>query len=289
MKFCPNCGTQTDDSHPFCSKCGYKFAPVQQNPNAFAYQTPPVQTNPQMPIKKKKSKAPLIIAIVAVVVLAVLAALFFFTNVFGNHVVQVKCITCYLHGERTYEIKCEFDRNGDMVKKTDSRYTHAGKHKYIYLKFIWNYEYDGKHNMTGCALTMISYDDLGQPGPPSTWEYDVEGYKEDGLWYYDRYDKDHNYGGTWVYDKHRMLIQEFDEDGQMTYEAEYKYDFLGKIVSLNEISYPENPAPQTMTMEFEYDGDKMTGTYTDASNWDEYEESYENSEVVYDWNFYYFW
>ena len=91
-----------------------------------------------MPIKNKKSKAPLIIAIVAVVVLAVLAALFFFTNVFGNHVVQVKCITCYLHGERTYEIKCEFDRNGDMVKKTDSRYTHAGKHKYIYLKFIWN-------------------------------------------------------------------------------------------------------------------------------------------------------
>ena len=70
MKFCPNCGKQTDDIHPFCSGCGYKFPAAAPSNNAYAYQTPPTQP----PVKTKKSKTPLVIIIAVIAVLAIAAA-----------------------------------------------------------------------------------------------------------------------------------------------------------------------------------------------------------------------
>ncbi len=285
MKFCPNCGTQTDDSHPFCSKCGYKFAPVQQNPNAFAYQTPPVQTNPQMPIKKKKSKAPLIIAIVAVVVLAVLAALFFFTNVFGNHVVQLAKCKHIQFGEVRKTVEREYDGNGDMISQIICNYYFDTGD--LDCKFVITYEYDGKHNLIGYTEKVTSYDDSGKAGETDVRKYDVEGYKEDGFWYYDVYDEYHNFMRTDVYDKHRNLIRQLDKDGYISYEAEYEYDFYGRILSLEETWYYEDSDSESNTIEFEYDGDKMIGTLT--SDYDGNAIPAEYLEFVFDWNFYYFW
>ena len=54
MKFCPNCGKQTDDAHPFCSSCGYRFSAAAPTNNAYAYQTPPTTEYAQAPVKSKK-------------------------------------------------------------------------------------------------------------------------------------------------------------------------------------------------------------------------------------------
>ena len=113
MKFCPNCGKQSDDIHPFCSGCGYKFPAAVPSNNAYAYQTPPTQP----PVKTKKSKTPLIIIIAVIAVLAIAAALFLVTNIFGNHVIQATEVRIYNDGELSYKYEREFDSNGDMTEE----------------------------------------------------------------------------------------------------------------------------------------------------------------------------
>lgn len=277
MKFCPNCGKQTDDAHPFCSGCGYKFPAAAPTNSAYAYQTPP--TRP--PVKTKKSKTPLIIVIAVVAVLAIAAALFFVTNIFGNHVMQVTEGRIYSDGVVSMKIEREFDSNGDWTKKTEYHYNDDGT---LYAKRVFTYEYDGKHNMTAFTSKTTYSDGNSNEGETYKTSYEVKAYKEDGLWYYELYDEDGTLLATDVYDKHRELIQEL-EDGEIESETEYEYDFFGRILS--ERTTYESGYWYEIT--YEYDGNEMIGKYSDASDWDEDTGFYESYEEVYEWHFYYFW
>lgn len=282
MKFCPNCGKQTDDIHPFCSGCGYKFPAAAPSNNAYAYQTPPTQP----PVKIKKSKTPLIIIIAVIAVLAIAAALFFVTNIFGNHVMLATEVRRYNDGELSLKQEREFDSNGDMTELVEYYYDEYGD---VYLKAVVTYEYDGKHNRTGYTIKSVYYDEYGDVEDTYESEYNIEAYKEDGLWYYEVYDEDGDFCWTEVYDKHRELVQELDEDGNITYKAEYKYDIFGRPVSLKEKYYEDNVCTEWIELEFEYDGAEMIGTFSDASDWDENSSFYKGYESVYEWHFYYFW
>lgn len=279
MKYCPNCGKQTDDAHPFCSGCGYKFPAAAPINNAYAYQTPPTQP----PVKTKKNKTPLIIVIAVVAVLAIAAALFFVTNIFGNHVMQVTEIRIYNDGELSVKREREFDSNGDMTEEINYYYDEYGD---VYHKIVVNYEYDGKHNWTGYNVKSIYYDEYGDVEDTYEDEYNIESHKEDGLWYYELYDEDGTLLSTDVYDKHRELVQRLDEDGNVTCESEYEYDIFGRLISVRDESYDVDAWYE---IEYEYDGNEMIRTYSDAHDWDYMTDFYENYEAVYEWHFYYFW
>ena len=279
MKFCPNCGKKADDIHPFCSGCGYKFPAAAPSYDAYAYQTPPTQP----PVKTKKSKTPLIIIIAVIAVLAIAAALFFVTNIFGNHVMLATEVRIYDDGELSVKCEREFDSNGDMTEQVNYYYDEYGD---VYCKDIYTYEYDGKHNRTGCTYKAVAYDQYGDVAATYEYERNIEAYKEDGLWYYEVYDEDGDLIRTEVYDKHRELVQELDEDGNITYKAENKYDIFGRLISIKDKDYEDNTWTE---LEFEYDGGEMIGTYSDASDWDENSSYYKGNEFVYEWHFYYFW
>ena len=282
MKFCPNCGKQTDDIHPFCSGCGYKFPAAAPSNNAYAYQTPPTQP----PVKTKKSKTPLIIIIAVIAVLAIAAALFFVTNIFGNHVMLATEFRRYNDGELSFKCEREFDSNGDMTEQVNYYYDEYGD---VWLKDVVTYEYDGKHNRTGYTIKSVRYDEYGDVEDTYEHEYNIEAYKENGLWYYEVYDEDGDLSWTEVYDKHRELVQELDEDGNITYKAEYKYDIFGRLISIKDKYYEDNICTEWTEREFEHDGGEMIDTYSDASDWDENSSSYKGYEAVYEWHFYYFW
>lgn len=282
MKFCPNCGKQTDDIHPFCSGCGYKFPAAAPSNNAYAYQTPPTQP----PVKTKKSKTPLIIIIAVIAVLAIAAALFFVTNIFGNHVMLATEVRRYHDGELSFKSEREFDSNGDMTEQVNYYYDEYGD---VYRKDVYTYEYDGKHNRTGYTIKSVRYDEYGDVEDTYEHEYNIEAYKENGLWYYEVYDEDGDLSWTEVYDKHRELVQELDEDGNITYKSEYKYDIFGRLISIKDKYYEDNISTEWTEREFEHDGGEMIETYSDASDWDEYSSYYKGYEIVYEWHFYYFW
>lgn len=282
MKFCPNCGKQTDDIHPFCSGCGYKFPAAAPSNNAYAYQTPPTQP----PVKTKKSKTPLIIIIAVIAVLAIAAALFFVTNIFGNHVIQATEVRIYNDGELSLKSEREFDSNGDMTEQVNYYYDEYGD---VYRKDVYTYEYDGKHNRTGYTIKSVRYDEYGDVEDTYEHEYNIEAYKENGLWYYEVYDEDGDLSWTEVYDKHRELVQELDEDGNITYKSEYKYDIFGRLISIKDKYYEDNICTEWTEREFEHDGGEMIDTYSDASDWDEDSSYYKGYEAVYEWHFYYFW
>lgn len=282
MKFCPNCGKQTDDIHPFCSGCGYKFPAAAPSNNAYAYQTPPTQP----PVKTKKSKTPLIIIIAVIAVLAIAAALFFVTNIFGNHVIQATEVRIYNDGELSLKSEREFDSNGDMTEQVNYYYDEYGD---VYRKDVYTYEYDGKHNRTGYTIKSVRYDEYGDVEDTYEHEYNIEAYKENGLWYYEVYDEDGDLSWTEVYDKHRELVQELDEDGNITYKSEYKYDIFGRLISIKDKYYEDNICTEWTEREFEHDGGEMIDTYSDASDWDEDSSFYKGYEAVYEWHFYYFW
>ena len=282
MKFCPNCGKQTDDIHPFCSGCGYKFPAAAPSNNAYAYQTPPTQP----PVKTKKSKTPLIIIIAVIAVLAIAAVLFFVTNIFGNHVIQATEFRRYYDGELLLKREREFDSNGDMTEQVIYSYDEYGD---VDFKEVRTYEYDGKHNRTGCTNKSVYYDEYGDVERSYEDKYNIEAYKEDGLWYYEVYDGNGHLSRTEVYDKHGELVQQLDEDGNIYYKAECKYDIFGRLISLKEKYYEDNICTEWYEYEFEYDGGEMIGTFSDASDWDEYSSIYKDNEFVYEWHFYYFW
>ena len=282
MKFCPNCGKQTDDIHPFCSGCGYKFPAAAPSNNAYAYQTPPTQP----PVKAKKSKTPLIIIIAVIAVLAIAAVLFFVTNIFGNHVMLATEERRYLDGELWLKCEREFDSNGDMTEEVIYFYDEYGD---VYCKDIYTYEYDGKHNRTGYTIKSVRYDEYGDVEDTYEYEYNIEAYKEDGLWYYEVYDEDGDLSWTEVYDKHGQLVQRLDEDGNITFKNEYKYDIFGRLISLKAKNYEDNICTEWYELEFEYDGGEMIGTFSDADYWDENSSAYKGFEFVYEWHFYYFW
>ena len=283
MKFCPNCGKKADDIHPFCSGCGYKFPAAAPSNNAYAYQTPPTQP----PVKTKKSKTPLIIIIAVIAVLAIAAALFFVTNIFGNHVMLATEERRYLDGELWLKCEREFDSNGDMTEEVIYFYDEYGD---VYCKDIYTYEYDGKHNRTGYTNKSVYYDEYGDVEDTYEYEYNIEAYKEDGLWYYEVYDEDGDLSWTEVYDKHGQLVQRLDEDGNITFKNEYKYDIFGRLISLKAKSYEDNICTEWYEQEFEYDGGEMICTFSDASSdWDEDSSFYNGFEAVYEWHFYYFW
>ena len=282
MKFCPNCGKQTDDIHPFCSGCGYKFPAAAPSNNSYAYQTPLTQP----PVKTKKSKTPLIIIIAVIAVLAIAAVLFFVTNIFGNHVILATEVRRYNDGELSSKCEREFDSNGDMTEEVIYFYDEYGD---VYCKDIYTYEYDGKHNRTGYTNKSVYYDEYGDVEDTYEYEYNIEAYKEDGLWYYEEYDQDGDLIWTEVYDKHGNLVQELDEDGNIIYKSEYKYDIFGRLISLKAKSYEDNICTEWYELEFEYDGGEMIGTYSDADDWDEDSSFYKGFEFVYEWHFYYFW
>ena len=283
MKFCPNCGKKADDIHPFCSGCGYKFPAAAPSNNAYAYQTPPTQP----PVKAKKSKTPLIIIIAVIAVLAIAAALFFVTNIFGNHVMLATEERRYLDGEPWLKCEREFDSNGDMTEEVIYFYDEYGD---VYCKDIYTYEYDGKHNRTGYTNKSVYYDEYGDVEDTYEYEYNIEAYKEDGLWYYEVYDEDGDLSWTEVYDKHGQLVQRLDEDGNITFKNEYKYDIFGRLISLKAKSYEDNICTEWYEQEFEYDGGEMICTFSDASSdWDEDSSFYNGFEAVYEWHFYYFW
>lgn len=277
MKFCPNCGKQTDDIHPFCSGCGYKFPAAAPTNNAYAYQTPPTQPS----VKTKKNKTPLIIIIAVVAVLAVAAALFFVTNIFGNHVMLATEVNVYDDGELWLKIEREFDGNGDMTEEIRYYYEYGE----VNNKVIYTYEYDGKHNRTGYNVESIYYDEYGDVEDTYESEYNIEAYKEDGLWYYEIYNEDGDLRWTEVYDKHRECIQQI-EDGNIEYEGDYKYDIFGRLISCKDEYYDNDIWYE---LEFEHDGGEMIATYSGASDWDEDTDFYKNYEAVYEWHFYYFW
>ena len=283
MKFCPNCGKKADDIHPFCSGCGYKFPAAAPSNNAYAYQTPPTQP----PVKAKKSKTPLIIIIAVIAVLAIAAVLFFVTNIFGNHVMLATEERRYLDGELWLKCEREFDSNGDMTEEVIYFYDEYGD---VYCKDIYTYEYDGKHNRTGYTNKSVYYDEYGDVEDTYEYEYNIEAYKEDGLWYYEVYDEDGDLSWTEVYDKHGQLVQRLDEDGNITFKNEYKYDIFGRLISLKAKSYEDNICTEWYEQEFEYDGGEMICTFSDASSdWDEDSSFYNGFEAVYEWHFYYFW
>ena len=281
MKFCPNCGKKADDIHPFCSGCGYKFPAAAPSNNAYAYQTPPTQP----PVKTKKSKTPLIIIIAVIAVLAIAAALFFVTNIFGNHVILATEFRRYNDGELLLKREREFDSNGDMTEQVNYYYDEYGD---VYCKDIYTYEYDGKHNRTGYTFKFVYYDEYGLEATYES-EYNIEAYKEDGLWYYEVYDEHGDLRWTDVYDKHRERVQQLDEDGNITYKAEYKYDIFGRLISIKDKYYEDNICTEWTEREFEHDGGEMIDTYSDASDWDEDSSFYKGYEAVYEWHFYYFW
>ena len=243
MKFCPNCGKQTDDIHPFCSGCGYKFPAAAPSYNAYAYQTPPTQP----PVKTKKSKTPLIIIIAGIAVLAIAAALFFVTNIFGNHVIQATEFRRYNDGELSFKCEREFDSNGDLTEQVNYYYDEYGD---VYCKDIYTYEYDGKHNRTGYTYKSVYYDEYGDVEDTYEYEYNIEAYKEDGLWYYEVYDEHGDLRWTDVYDKHRERVQQLDEDGNITYKAEYKYDIFGRLISSKEKYYEDTICTGWYELEF---------------------------------------
>lgn len=286
MKFCPNCGKQTDDIRPFCSDCGYQFPAAAPSNNAYAYQTPPTQP----PLKTKKSKTPLIIIIAVIAVLAIAAVLFFVTNIFGNHVMLATEVRKYNDGELSFKSEREFDSNGDMTEEVNYFYDEYGD---VYFKDVRTYEYDGKHNRTGCTIKNVYYDEYGDVEDTDEYKYNIEAYKEDGLWYYEVYAGNGHLLSTEVYDKHGELVQELDKDGNITYKAEYKYDIFGRLISLKEKYYEDdhegNIYIEWRELEFEYDGGEMIGTYSDADDWDEDSSFYKGFEFVYEWHFYYFW
>ena len=282
MKFCPNCGKQTDDIHPFCSGCGYKFPAAAPSNNAYAYQTPPTQP----PVKTKKSKTPLIIIIAVIAVLAIAAALFFVTNIFGNHLMLATEFRRYNDGELSFKSEREFNSNGDITELVEYYYDEYGD---VYRKSVSTYEYDGKHNRTGYTIKTVRYDEYGDVEDTYEYEYNIEAYKEDGLWYYEVYDEDGDLCWTEVYDKHRELVQELDEDGNITYKSEYKYDIFGRLISIKDKYYEDNICTEWTEREFEHDGGEMIDTYSDASDWDEDSSYYKGYEAVYEWHFYYFW
>lgn len=283
MKFCPNCGKKADDIHPFCSGCGYKFPAAAPSNNSYAYQTPPTQP----PVKTKKSKTPLIIIIAVIAVLAIAAVLFFVTNIFGNHVMLATEERRYLDGELWLKCEREFDSNGDMTEEVIYFYDEYGD---VYCKDIYTYEYDGKHNRTGYTNKSVYYDEYGDVEDTYEYEYNIEAYKEDGLWYYEVYDEDGDLSWTEVYDKHGQLVQRLDEDGNITFKNEYKYDIFGRLISLKAKSYEDNICTEWYEQEFEYDGGEMICTFSDASSdWDEDSSFYNGFEAVYEWHFYYFW
>ena len=282
MKFCPNCGKQADDIHPFCSGCGYKFPAAAPSNNAYAYQTPPTQP----PVKTKKSKTPLIIIIAVIAVLAIAAVLFFVTNIFGNHVILATEFRSYNDGELSVKCEREFDSNGDMTEEVKYYYNQYGN---FWREDVYTYEYDGKHNRTGYTCKHVFYDEYGDVEYTYEREYNIVAIEVDGLL---NYDVSYGYGGlirTEVYDKHGELVQELDEDGNITYEAEYKYDKFGRPISLKEKYYEDNICTEWYEQEFEYDGGEMIGTISDASDWDENSSFYKGREIVYEWHFYYFW
>ena len=281
MKFCPNCGKQTNDIHPFCSGCGYKFPAAAPSNNAYAYQTPPTQP----PVKTKKSKAPLIIIIALIAVLAIAAALFFVTNIFGNHLILATEFRRYNDGELSFKSEREFNSNGDITELVEYYYDEYGD---VYRKSVSTYEYDGKHNRTGYTNKSVYYDEYGDVDYTYEHKYNIEAYKEDGLWYYEVYDGNGHLSRTEVYDKHE-LVQELDEDGNITYKAEYKYDIFGRLISLKEKYYEDNICTEWIELEFEHDDGEMIETYSDASDWDENSSYYKGEEFVYEWHFYYFW
>ena len=282
MKFCPNCGKKADDIHPFCSGCGYKFPAAAPSNNAYAYQTPPTQP----PVKTKKSKTPLVIIIAVIAVLAIAAVLFFVTNIFGNHVMLATEERRYLDGELWLKCEREFDSNGDMTEEVIYFYDEYGD---VYCKDIYTYEYDGKHNRTGYTIKNVYYDEYGDVEDTYEYEYNIEAYKEDGLWYYEVYDEDGDLSWTEVYDKHGQLVQRLDEDGNITFKNEYKYDIFGRLISLKAKNYEDNICTEWYELEFEYDGGEMIGTFSDADYWDENSSAYKGFEFVYEWHFYYFW
>ena len=282
MKFCPNCGKKADDIHPFCSGCGYKFPAAAPSYNAYAYQTPPTQP----PVKTKKSKTPLIIIIAVIAVLAIAAVLFFVTNIFGNHVMLATEVRIYHDGELSVKQEREFDSNGDMTEEVIYSYDEYGD---VDFKEVRTYEYDGKHNRTGCTNKSVYYDEYGDVEDTYEYEYNIEAYKEDGLWYYEVYDEDGDLCRTEVYDKHGEAVQVLDQDGNIIYKEEKKYDIFGRLISQKVKFYEDNICTEWTEEEFEYDGGEMIGTFSDASDWDENSSFYKGREIVYEWHFYYFW
>lgn len=283
MKYCPNCGKPVDDAHPFCSSCGYKFPTFDAAPvnNSYAYQTPPEFI--QVPDKTKGSKRALIIALAAAAVLVILAALFFVTNIFGNHVMIATEVRHYNDGELYLKVERKFD-GSDMTEET--QYYYDGKD--VTFKRIGTYEYDGKHNRTGFTIETVSYDEYGKVEETDKYEYDIKSYKKDGLWHYDVYGSYGNLLDTDVYDKHREVIQNIDDDGSISYEAKYEYDIFGRLISLKDIRHDSDDSVW-YEMKFTHDDGKMIATYSDAYDWDERTDYYENYEAVYEWSFYYFW
>ncbi|MCL2665547.1 MAG: zinc ribbon domain-containing protein [Defluviitaleaceae bacterium] len=94
MAFCSNCGAKQGNNEKFCGECGYRTgqpsAPVQTaQPRQMVSPAPPLhtsgKTDPKLQ-KKKKSKAPLIIAVMAVFVIGIGTAAYFtgVFNLFGN-------------------------------------------------------------------------------------------------------------------------------------------------------------------------------------------------------------
>ena len=218
--------------------------------------------------------------------LAIAAVLFFVTNIFGNHVMLATEFRRYNDGELLLKREREFDSNGDMTEQVIYSYDEYGD---VDFKEVRTYEYDGKHNRTGYTNKSVYYDEYGDVDYTYEHKYNIEAYKEDGLWYYEVYDEDGDLCWTEVYDKHRELVQELDEDGNITYKAEYKYDIFGRLISLKEKYYEDNICTEWIELEFEHDDGEMIETYSDASDWDENSSYYKGEEFVYEWHFYYFW
>ena len=192
-------------------------------------------------------------------------------------------VCIYNDGELSVKYEREFDSNGDRTDEVRYYYDEYGD---VYRKAVYTYEYDGKHNRTGYTYKSVDYDEYGDVEDTYETEYNIEAYKEDGLWYYEVYDEYGHLLSTEVYDKHRELVQELDEDGNITYKAEYKYDIFGRMISVKDEDYEDNIWTE---QEFEHDGGEIIGTYSDASDWDVNSSYYEGNEAVYEWHFYYFW
>ncbi|MCL2694098.1 MAG: protease inhibitor I42 family protein [Oscillospiraceae bacterium] len=165
MVFCPNCGAKVNEAK-FCSSCGQPLAKAQpQTVSALA----------PVPDKKKKSKAPFVVA-GGLVVAAALAVVLVFTNLFGllnkNDGGFIKT-TVEIDGVKQNITSAGLDGEKTVILKTGEICHFRGDEKQS-IPYRWKY-YISDENVIG--FFHSEYEDDSGPNPMSGGD---KGYR----WFY---------------------------------------------------------------------------------------------------------